>query len=448
MERVEYWRYARTHYRVASGSAEASNFWVGPIPASDAPTAGGDRCMAAAGCRERGRLSGDPFDPANKGDTRLGPVQPDGEERLPPHSLHLNCGRSSGQIGCPSWTTPLLIIYAARITMRDDFVPRISGLDGSLLSGGDLRGSVSAEVFGSDKGAGLRAAAVEIDGRQVLEGAFQPTPRPCHPPYSDPQPCAADGSSTVGLDTRRLSDGAHRLRVLVRDASGNTAASRPYSIAINNGGASCPYGSGPQLRAGFGRRRLRSALTISSTRRAVLSGRLRSQSGAAKGGSSVRVLTQGSGSSEWHQVAYPTTRRDGRFAARLPRGTSRRVRVTYCGRDGGAYRDLRLRAKPSVALKANRRRVRNGRSVIFAGRVRSRPIPRGGKLVELQAFFRGRWRTFQTLHTRHTGTFKFRYWFGGTHGTVKYRFRAVAPREGGFPYTTGSSRRVTVKVSG
>jgi hypothetical protein len=162
----------------------------------------------------------------------------------------------------------------------------------------------------------------------------------------------------------------------------------------------------------------------------------------------VRILTLSSGASDWRQVAMPTTGRDGRFRARLPRGTSRRVRVTYCGRDGGHYRDLRLRAKPSIGLKANRRRVRNGRSVVFSGRVRSRPIPRGGKLVELQAFFRGRWRTFQTLHTRRTGTFRFRYGFGGTRGTVRYRFRAVAPREGGYPYTTGASRRVTVAVSG
>ena len=226
------------------------------------------------------------------------------------------------------------------------------------------------------------------------------------------------------------------------------AASRPYSIAVNNGGASCPYGSGPRLRAGFGRRKVVSSLTISSTRRALVSGRLLAQSGAPRSGASVRVLTQSSGSAEWRQVAYPTTRRDGRFSARLPKGTSRRVRVTYCGRDGGHYRDLRLRAKPSVGLRANRRRARNGGSVVFSGRVRSRPIPRGGKLVELQAFFRGRWRTFQTLHTKRRGTFRFRYWFGGTRGTVRYRFRAVAPREGGYPYTTGASRRVTVTVSG
>jgi hypothetical protein len=234
----------------------------------------------------------------------------------------------------------------------------------------------------------------------------------------------------------------------VRDAAGNPTGSRIYSIAVNNGGASCPYGSGPKLRVGFGRKRLVSTLTTSATKRALITGRLRSQSGAARGGVPVRILTLSSGASEWRQVAMPVTRRDGLFRARLPRGTSRRVRVTYCGQDGGHYRDLRLRAKPSVGLKSNRRGVRNGRSVVFSGRVRSKPIPRGGKLVELQAFFRGRWRTFQTLHTRRQGTFRFRYWFGGTRGTVRYRFRAVAPREGGYPYTTGSSRRVTVRVSG
>jgi hypothetical protein len=236
--------------------------------------------------------------------------------------------------------------------------------------------------------------------------------------------------------------------VLLRDAASNVAASRSYTIAVNNGGASCPYGSGPKLRVGFGRKRLVSTLTTSSTKRALLTGRLRSQAGTGKGGAPVRILTLSSGSSEWQQVAMPVTRRDGLFRARLPRGTSRRVRVTYCGRDGGHFRDLRLRAKPVVAFKSNRRGVRNGRSVVFSGRMRSRPIPRGGKLVELQAFFRGRWRTFQTLHTRRTGTFRFSYWFGGTRGTVRYRFRAVAPREGGYPYTTGASRRVTVRVSG
>ena len=234
----------------------------------------------------------------------------------------------------------------------------------------------------------------------------------------------------------------------MRDAAGNIGASRPYSIAVNNGGASCPYGSGPRLRVGFGRRRLVRTLTISATRRALLSGRLLSESGSPRASAPIRILTQSSGSSEWRQVAYPTTGRDGRFRVRLPKGASRRVRVTYCGRDGGHYRDLRLKAKPAVGLRANRRRVRNGRSVVFSGRVRSGPIPHGGKLVELQAFFRGRWRTFQTLHTKRRGTFRFRYWFGGTQGTVRYRFRALTPREGGYPYTTGSSRRVTVTVSG
>ncbi|MDQ3587697.1 MAG: carboxypeptidase-like regulatory domain-containing protein [Actinomycetota bacterium] len=341
-----------------------------------------------------------------------------------------------------------MVVYAARLTMNDDFSPSISGLSGTLLQPGDLRDTASLEVFGTDRGSGLRTVAVEIDGHIVVEQRFQASSSRCQEPYTRPQPCALGGSHGLRLDTRRLADGAHRTRVLLRDAAGNTRASRFYSIAVNNGGASCPYGSGPKLKVGFGRRRTRGSITIRAQRRALLSGRLLSQNGPPVAGAAVRVLTQGAGSSEWRQVALPATNRTGRFRVRLPKGPSRRVRVTYCGKEGGHYRDLRLRAQPSTGLRTNRRRARNGQSVVFSGRLRSGPIPRGGKLVELQAFFRGRWRTFQTLHTRRKGTFQFRYWFGGTRGTVRYRFRARVPREGGYPYTTGASRRVTVTVSG
>ena len=332
--------------------------------------------------------------------------------------------------------------------MRDPHVPVITGLGGSLLRPGDIRDVASLELAGTDRGSGLRAVSLEVDGRRVAEERFQASSSRCQEPYTRPQPCALEGRHGLGFDTRQLADGAHALRVLLRDASGNTRASRPYSIAVNNGGASCPSGTGPKLKAGFGRRGRAGTLTIGATRRALLKGRLLSANGSALAGSLVRTLSRSPGSAEWRQVSLQATNRRGDFRVRLPRGPSRTIRVAYCGRDGGAHRDLRLRSKPSVGFRANRRRARNGQGVLFSGRLRSRPIPRDGKLVELQAFFRGRWRTFQTLHTSRRGTFRFRYWFGGTQGTVRYRFRARVPREGGYPYVTGSSRRVTVTVSG
>jgi hypothetical protein len=80
--------------------------------------------------------------------------------------------------------------------------------------------------------------------------------------------------------------------------------------------------------------------------------------------------------------------------------------------------------------------------------VASRPLPRSGKLIEMQAYFRGRWRTFSTFRAGPRGEWKFRYQFGATLGRVTYRFRARLPSEGGYPFVTGNSRVAKVVVLG
>jgi hypothetical protein len=92
--------------------------------------------------------------------------------------------------------------------------------------------------------------------------------------------------------------------------------------------------------------------------------------------------------------------------------------------------------------------VRNGDGVDFSGRVPSRPLPTGGKLIEMQAHFRGRWRTFSTLRTDRAGRWRFPYRFGATLGRVTYRFRARLPSEGGYPFVTGRSEVARVVVLG
>ena len=92
--------------------------------------------------------------------------------------------------------------------------------------------------------------------------------------------------------------------------------------------------------------------------------------------------------------------------------------------------------------------MRNGRAVLFSGSVRSRPLPLSGKLIEMQAHFRGRWRTFSTLRTDRRGRWRFRYRFGATLGRVTYRFRARLPSEGGYPFVTGRSQVAKVLVLG
>ena len=103
-------------------------------------------------------------------------------------------------------------------------------------------------------------------------------------------------------------------------------------------------------------------------------------------------------------------------------------------------------AASTISVKP--RQVFNGGSVEFRGRVRSTPIPLNGKLLEMQAYFRGRWRTFSTVRSDLAGRWYFPYQFGGTTGRVLYRFRVLLPAEGGYPFGTGISPVVRVLVTG
>ena len=100
------------------------------------------------------------------------------------------------------------------------------------------------------------------------------------------------------------------------------------------------------------------------------------------------------------------------------------------------------------SLRVSRRRVLNGHAVTFSGRVRTLPVPAGGKLIELQVFLSGRWQTFRTARTDQAGRWALPYRFARTRGLQRYRFRAALPHEAGYPFTDGRSRSVRVRVTG
>jgi len=145
-----------------------------------------------------------------------------------------------------------------------------------------------------------------------------------------------------------------------------------------------------------------------------------------------------------------TTRRDGTFRYVLRATRNRELLFRYPGsrRIGAATAVFRVEVPGATSIRVSRRTVRNGQAVLFSGRVRSRPLPLNGKLIEMQAHFRGRWRTFSTLTTDRRGRWRFRYRFGATLGRVTYRFRARLPSEGGYPFVTGHSHVAKVLVEG
>ena len=93
-------------------------------------------------------------------------------------------------------------------------------------------------------------------------------------------------------------------------------------------------------------------------------------------------------------------------------------------------------------------RILNGDSVVFSGRVKGRPLPEGGKLLQIQFLDVDQWQTFKTLRTKPDGTWSFEYPFEKTCGVQHYPFRVYLSHEAGYPLEAGSSRVLTVRVRG
>ena len=82
------------------------------------------------------------------------------------------------------------------------------------------------------------------------------------------------------------------------------------------------------------------------------------------------------------------------------------------------------RVRARVTLTARTCHIALRGTARFRGAVRGGYVPKRGKLVELQAFDAGRWRTFETVRTNRRGRFAARYSFKRITSGRTYRFRA------------------------
>ena len=139
-------------------------------------------------------------------------------------------------------------------------------------------------------------------------------------------------------------------------------------------------------------------------------------------------------------IGSTRTSRKGGFSFKAPPGASRTLRFGYRSHvNDTAFTttlDVLQRVKASATLRASRRFVPRGGSVTFRGRLRGGYVPPRGKLVELQATDRGRWRTFALVRSSRSGAFRYRYRFSGSG---RFAFRARVRFERAYPYVLGYS---------
>ncbi len=266
-------------------------------------------------------------------------------------------------------------------------------------------------------------------------------------------PGPADGAGSPGADgAAGIGKGA---------ATGAADSGDPSAGGHGDGRAPQPRGDrGTRLLAGLGGdrrgRARRSSLSVAFGTAATVAGRLTAVDGRGVAGRVVKVIARSSrGAARRKAILRATTDRHGRFALRLRRGPSRRLVVAFPGGDGlrpSRSRPLALRVHAAVTLTARPPSLRTGQTVRLRGRVarRGARIPRRGKLVAIQYLERDsrRWRPALVIRTGPGGCFHARYRFRYVTGSSRIRLRATALPEAGWPFASGSSAPLTVKVHG
>jgi hypothetical protein len=189
----------------------------------------------------------------------------------------------------------------------------------------------------------------------------------------------------------------------------------------------------------------RRSRTLRYGRATTLIGKAVRPDGSPAAGAEILVLEGGGPLAEVGRTAAGS---DGVFAFRVPPGHSRTLRAGFraAATDEAlaCSTTVQVHVRAGVTLKSRPRRPRVRRLVRFSGRVLGGPIPARGKLLVLQAFERGRWRTVATTRSRASGRWRRAIRFERRPGV--YRLRALIRRERSFPFVTGASRAVRVSV--
>jgi hypothetical protein len=306
-------------------------------------------------------------------------------------------------------------------------------------------------VQATDSVSGVSTGAIEV--RRYGQDAWQPLPT-----QTD-----ATGLAAV-IDDETLPKGLYFLRARAVNGAGletstdrdGTGQAAMLKLPIRLASRLAAGRKGKQSCRGHGRRRhcrhqLATKPTVRVGRATRLFGRL-TVAGKSMPGVPVEVWRRLElDGAPWARIGTVTTSRTGRFSYRARRGPARTIRFRYPGTPTirGRNGDVALRVRASSSLRPNRRTVINGEYVTFRGRLKGGWIPAAGALVELQVYSRGQWRTFAQPRARAgSGRWAYRYRFETVRGRASFRFRARVRRQPNYPFTTGASRPVRVRVRG
>ena len=349
----------------------------------------------------------------------------------------------------------------ANLLLSTSSQPTADGFAGSLLTAG-AHGNATLTFTAADTGPGIYRATVSIDGTAVYTGTPNTNAGRCAPVGTDPasgalmfdwqQPCPRSQSVVVPVDSTKLLDGEHALKVTLQNAAGNVSTVLAQTITTNNlttisgklssDAPAPPPAPEPEyamildaptqaLLGGVRRAFTRSALTLSGT--------LRNSAGIPAPGVPVALSAQNGAQGDPVVVARSSSDPSGHWVLTAPAGPTRLLTITYGSGAKGAV-TIKQTVRPALTLTV--RAV--GHRLRFSGRLRVAPLGSPLPFVVIQARKGRKWQNVgQNVRVSATGGYALTFADSRARGT--YRFRAVAPTTPYFATGISPIRKAVVR---
>jgi hypothetical protein len=374
------------------------------------------------------------------------------------------------RVGCFSRGTPCSvdtggaishILHGSDVTISDPTAPTVTVEASGLVAGGSVAGSDPVTVTATDN-SGIQKielldvsnpAAPAVVGVEDYTVDRTDTSKLCD--FSLPAPCPALSRETVRATS--LGAGQRSLLVRVTDAGGNVVDRGPYSVfavtpsdrGAANGANATDTGT---LSVIWTKGLKANRRTLDYGAKAGIRGRLTNSLGQPIPGAKVLLLSRDlrQGASPVQRGSF-TTDADGRFNTIVAASASRLLQFAWLSHTNdirfAANGYLALQARASSTLTVSTRRPRVGHTITISGQLKG--VSRGGAPVIVQGRAAGskHYETFADTTASSSGRFKVRYRFRSSSSRGhSFVFRARIRPAAKFPYETGYSKTVTVRV--
>jgi hypothetical protein len=353
------------------------------------------------------------------------------------------------------------ILHGSDVTINDPTVPAVAVEASGMLAGGARDGSDPVTLTASDNSGIRKVELIDVSnpatptvvGVEDYTIDRTRTNKVCD--FSLPAPCP--GLSRETVRPTALPAGQRAVVVRVTDTAGNVSDRGPYPVfavtpsdrgALNGANATETGTLSVIWTKGLNARRR----TLHYRDKAGVRGRLTNSNGTPIVGAKVLLLSRDlrRGASLIPRTTF-TTDGDGRFSTTVTASSSRLLQFAWLSHANdirfAANGYLTLQARAASTLRVSTRRPRVGRSLTISGRLRG--VSRGGVPVVVQGRAKGsrRYETFADTTTSASGRFKVRYRFRSSDSRRhSFVFRARIRPAAKFPYETGYSSTVTVRV--